>query len=111
MTALSPTPEEALRSLDRLADRLRVVGPRLAARDGEPARELLRSVRAGLQRVADLAADVDGEPRRAIPELAAHALGDQALVLGHDLLGSPQQRSDVFRTAAVRAFEEVHSLI
>jgi hypothetical protein len=108
---LSPTHEDAVRRLERLAERLRVVGPRLAARDSEPARELLGRIRAGLQRFADLAADADGEPRRAVPELAPHALGDQALVLGLDLIGAPGVRSDVFHITAVEAFDEVNALI
>lgn len=81
--------DDAARRLERLADRLRVVGPRLAGRDSDPARELLGQLRAGLQRLADLAADADGRPRRVVPVLAAHALGDQVLVLGHDALRVP----------------------
>jgi hypothetical protein len=34
---LSPTHEDAVRRLDRLAGRLRVAGPRLAAREGAEA--------------------------------------------------------------------------
>ena len=106
-----PSHEDAERLLERLADRLRVVGPRLAAREGEAAAHLLREVRAGLQRLADLAADADGEPRRAVPELAGHALGDQALVLGHDLLGAPGQRSAAVRAATVQTLQDVNRLI
>lgn len=116
MTALSPTREEALRHLERLADRLRVVAPRLAAREGPEAAETLARVRAGLQELADLGADADGRPRRVIPELAAHGLGDQALVLGHDLLGppgpgAPDPRSDVFRVGAVQALARIAALV
>jgi hypothetical protein len=92
VTTESISHEEAVRRLERLADRLRVVGPRLAARRDPAAGELLGTIRAGLQRLADLAADVDGEPRRVVPELAAHALADQALVLGHDVLSVPDKR-------------------
>jgi len=42
-------------------------------------------VYAVLQVLADLAADADGRPRRPVPRLAAQALADQVLVLGHDL--------------------------
>jgi hypothetical protein len=116
VTALSPTREEALRHLERLADRLRVVAPRLAAREGDEAKETLRKVQAGLQELADLAADADGRPRRPIPGLAAHALGDQALVLGYDLLGPPDlavpdPRSDLFRVGAVQALTRIAGLI
>lgn len=86
---LSPAHDEAVRQLERLADRLRVVGPRLAAREGPQAQDQLAAIRAGLQRLADLAAAADGHSRRAVPELAAFALADQLLVLGHDLLGQP----------------------
>jgi hypothetical protein len=106
--SLSPTYPEAVRQLDRLADRLRVVGPRLAARDGEQAAELLRSIRAGLQQLADLAADADRLPRRAVPELAGYALADQALVLGHDLL---TDRTDPFRAVALDTIRRIQRLI
>lgn len=114
--SLSPTPDEALRSLDRLADRLRVVGPRLAARDSEEAARTLARIRDGLQHLADLTADADGGPRRPVPQLAGHALADQALVLGYDLLGGSgptpdSERTDVFRAAAVEAFSEIQQLI
>jgi hypothetical protein len=73
------------RDAERAADRLRVVGPRMAARTGPEAQALLDAVRADLQRLADLAADVEDRPRRAVPVLGAHALADQVLVLAHDV--------------------------
>jgi hypothetical protein len=106
---LSPTHPDAVRRLERLADRLRVVGPRLAARDGAEAVELLQRIRAGLQELADLAADADGRPRRPVPELAGHALADQALVLGHDALS--QEGSDPARIAAAEVVARLHHLI
>jgi hypothetical protein len=114
---------DALRRLERMADRLRVVGPRLAGREGESARELLERIRAGLQRLADLAADAEGEPRRTVPDLAAHALGDVAMVLGQDLLAACSDTSDERsgehlgatsaerRAVALRAFEDINLLI
>ncbi|GAB6900822.1 hypothetical protein [Kineosporia succinea] len=107
---LSPTHEEAVKRLDRLADRLRVVGPRMAARSSDEAAELLGRIRAGLQRIADLTAEADGEPRREVPVLGAHALADQALVLGHDLLRGGD-RTDLFRVTAVEAIIAVHDLV
>jgi hypothetical protein len=121
-------PEEAERRLERLADRLRVVGPRLGAREGDAAQQLLQEIRAGLQRLADLAADADSEadagagadavaggaaagPRRPVPVLAAHALADQALVLGYDVLDGPGRRSAAVRGAAVQTFRDVSRLI
>ena len=74
------------RELDRVADRLRVIGPRYAARDTPEAAAVLDGVRAAIQRLADLAADAEGLPRRVVPRLAPYALADQVLVLGHDLL-------------------------
>ncbi len=79
------------RELNRVADRLRVLGPRLDSRpggqDSRPGEPLAR-VRADLQRLADLAADAEGLPRREVPILGPHALADQFLVLGHDLLAA-----------------------
>ena len=90
---MSPVPafvtaEEVSRELGRVADRLRVVGPRLASRaqaDDAAATGIDRARRV-LQQLADLAADGESRPRREVPHLAPHALGDQALVLGHDVL-------------------------
>jgi hypothetical protein len=106
-----PGYDEALRRLERVADRLRVVGPRLAVRESAAAGQVLQGIRAGLQRLADLAADADGEPRRVVPELAPHALGDQTLVLGHDLLGAPGQRPGSIRAAAMQVLEDVNRLL
>jgi hypothetical protein len=90
---VSPAPafvtvEEVTRELGRVADRLRVVGPRLAARAShdEASAAGIDRARDVLQQLADLAADGESRPRREVPHLAPHALGDQALVLGHDLL-------------------------
>jgi hypothetical protein len=73
----TPDGAQLTRELERVADRLRVLGPRLA----------VQRVRAVLQELADLAADAEGRPRRRVPELAPHSLGDQLLVLGHDVAG------------------------
>jgi hypothetical protein len=109
---LSPTHDEATRHLDRLADRLRVVAPRLGGRDSAEAAARLDAVRAGLQTLADLAADADHRPRRPVPRLAPRALADQALVLGHDLLGdTPSTRTDLFRVDAVAAVDAVTALL
>jgi hypothetical protein len=103
------TREQALIRLERLADRLRVVGPRLGARESESARAALGELRSGLQCLADLGAVAAGEPIRPVPELAAHALGDQLLVLGHDLLACDLPAEG--RAAARRVFEDVDRLI
>lgn len=88
---MSPAPafltsDEVTRELSRVADRLRVVGPRFAARDTPEAEETLTVVRGSLQRLADAAAIAEGRPRRTVPALAPHALADQTLVLGYDVL-------------------------
>ena len=70
---------------ERVADRLRVVGPRMAARQSAAADEVLDDVHGVLQQLADLAAGCAGRPRLAVPSLAPHALGDQLLVLAHDV--------------------------
>ncbi|NLT53512.1 MAG: hypothetical protein GXX79_02860 [Actinomycetales bacterium] len=89
--------DDVERELGRVADRLRVIGPRMEGRGtgphgaGDPGREagaVLESARAAVQRLADLAADTEGLPRRTVERLPGHALADQVLVLGHDLLAA-----------------------
>lgn len=82
MTAAEPL----LRQAERVADRLRVVGPRMAARESHEAAQVLADVREALQRLADVAARAEGVASRPVPALGAHALGDQVLVLAHDLV-------------------------
>jgi hypothetical protein len=72
------------REAGRVADRLRVLGPRWAARRHEADAEAVAAVRGTLQTLADLAAAAEGAPRRPVPALALHALADQLLVLAHD---------------------------
>jgi hypothetical protein len=72
------------READRVADRLRVLGPRWAARQHAADAEAVAAVRAALQALADLAAAADGDERRTVPALALHALADQVLVLAHE---------------------------
>ena len=54
-----------------------------AAYEPEPSRAA--AVLALAQRLADAAADLAAEDRRALPVLAPHAAGDQLAVCGHDL--------------------------
>ncbi|GAB7190212.1 hypothetical protein NUM3379_09180 [Kineococcus sp. NUM-3379] len=42
--------------------------------------------RAAAQALADLAADAEGRPRRTLPRLAVHGVGDQLAVVGADAL-------------------------
>ncbi len=77
-------PDPLIVEAERVADRLRVVGPRMAARGSVAADAVLSDVRQVLQVLADLAADGAGRPQRVVPTLAPHALGDQLLVLAQD---------------------------
>ncbi len=72
------------REVERVADRLRILGSRV-----DDAR--LALVAALLQRLADLAADADHRPRRPVPLLGRHAWGDQVLVLGHDVIATADE--------------------
>lgn len=92
MRPLMPTApdvgSEALhRELDRVAVRLRVLGPRWAGRGGA-GQPQVDTVRSALQELADLGADVEGRAHRAVPVLGPHALPDQLLVLGQDVLAA-----------------------
>ncbi len=82
------TSDRLAREAERAADRLRVVGPRMAARTGADAAALLDAVRGDLQRLADVAAAAENRPSRPVPALAPHALGDQVLVLAHDVVSA-----------------------
>jgi hypothetical protein len=79
---------DVTRELGRVADRLRVVGPRLAGRGTSEAEETLSGVREALQALADIGARAEARPPGAVPQLAPHALADQVLVLGHDVLAA-----------------------
>lgn len=99
---MPPDAEAVSRDAERVADRLRVVGPRLQSRQGAQADASLAAVRATVQQLADLAADAEGLPRRSVPALQAYALGDQILVLVHDVVatgdpGALSKTQDVLR--------------
>jgi len=72
---------ELRRTVDRVRG-LAILGLE-AAYEPEPSRA--EAVRALAQRLADDAADLAAEARRALPALAPHAAGDQLAVCGHDL--------------------------
>ena len=81
---------EVLRRAESLADRLAVVGPRMAARESAAAAAVLDDIRSVVQQLADLGADAEGRERRPVPVLGAHALGDQVRVLAQDVAGAQQ---------------------
>ncbi|WP_299033137.1 hypothetical protein [uncultured Pseudokineococcus sp.] len=105
--------EDAQRELRRCLDRLAALGPGRVVRPGPrsvgaealgavQARPPADVVRAALQQLADVAADLGGRPRRAVPELAPHALGDQLAVLAADVLAAADARDDAAVVVALR---------
>jgi hypothetical protein len=106
-----------MRDAERLADRLRVMGPRLAARDGDAAAAALDRIRAVLHDLAAAGADLRGDPadcrRREVPSLAPHALADQLLVLAHevftDTTPDPKESHVRIRRDAHRLMNELRS--
>ena len=90
MSAESAGPAELLRRAESVADRLAVVGPRLAARESDAAATALSDIRTVLQQLAELGTDAEGRERRPVPVLGAHALGDQVRVLAQDVAAAQQ---------------------
>jgi hypothetical protein len=80
----APDAEGVVRAAERVADRLRVLGPRWAARDRPEDARPVGEVRAGLQRLADAAARAEHRPELPVPDLGLHVLADQVLVLARD---------------------------
>ena len=76
------------RELDRVLTRLAALGPARSARPGPDGVTPADRVRPLLQHLADAAADAEGRARRRVPQLGAHALGDQLAVLAADLLAA-----------------------
>ena len=99
--------ESLLKDADRIADRLRILLPRLLGRtDDSAGRELLAATRATLQALADAAASAQGTATRAVPEIRVLAVPDQLLVLAHDLVtGAPEAGAFTSVTAAESAHE------
>jgi hypothetical protein len=93
-------PYEVMRAAERLADRLRMLGPRWAARGNAADAAPVAAVRDVLQRLADLAARAEGEPCRPVPDIGLHALADQLLVLARDATaaGDPATLDEAART-------------
>jgi hypothetical protein len=80
----APDAEGVVRAAERVADRLRVLGPRWAGRSRSEDDRSAGQVRAGLQRLADAAARAERRPARPVPDLGLHVLADQVLVLARD---------------------------
>ena len=86
MTHPGFTVEDPDRELRRVLDRCVSLPLARWERPGPDGRTPVDLVRAVLQTLADLAADGEGRPRRPVPELRAHGLGDQLAVLTRDAL-------------------------
>ena len=99
---MTADPYEVMRAAERLADRLRMLGPRWAARDNPADAAPAAAVRDALQRLADLAARAEGEPSRPVPDIGLHALADQLLVLARDAtaVGDGATLDEAARTVA-----------
>ncbi len=83
------TPVERFEAdLGRTVDRLRSMGLARLAASFEPEPTRADAGRDLAQRLADLAADLVGEPHRALPRLGDQAVGDQVAVTGRDLLSA-----------------------
>jgi len=77
-----------VRSAERLADRLRLLGPRWAARNRSADAAPAAAVRAALQGLEDSTARAEGRPAHQVPDLGLHALPDQLIVLARDAAGT-----------------------
>jgi hypothetical protein len=94
-------PERFDVELRRTVDRVRGLAlTRLeVAYEPEPTRA--DAVRTLAQRLADAAAELEGEPRRALPVLAVHGAGDQLAVCGHDLRAAAGETDDAVLVTTV----------
>ena len=76
-------PERLAVEAERTADRLRTM---TLARLGRGAPSPADLAHALAQRLADIAADAEGRPRRALPRLGDECAGDQIAVTAYDVL-------------------------
>ena len=90
-----PSREDAEKELWRVTTRLAGLGPARLTRPDEDGVAPQDRVRPVLQALADAAADAEGRPRRDVPVLGAHALGDQLVVLVRDLLAATDDEAAV----------------
>jgi len=84
--------------LERTVDRLRSLALTRLSAPFHPEPTRADAARDLVQQLADLTADLAGEPRRVVPRLADPAVGDQLAVVGHD------------RASAARAAEQPEAL-
>ncbi|WP_432524175.1 hypothetical protein [Kineococcus sp. SYSU DK006] len=84
--ALAAARAELVRSVDLQAGRVRALPLTRLERAAEGERRTrAEQLHEAAQALADLAADAEGQPRRPLPVLAVHGLGDQLAVVGHDV--------------------------
>lgn len=76
------------REVTRLADRLRSLTDVRLSRPLPPYGSRADAAHAVAQLMADAAATLDGEPRRAVPRLTDFAVADQVAVTGTDLVSA-----------------------
>ncbi|MEJ5946281.1 hypothetical protein WDZ17_13360 [Pseudokineococcus basanitobsidens] len=106
--------DEVQRELRRCLDRVAALGPGRLVRpgprpvgaeavddEGVQAGAPVDLLRPLLQQLADAGADLEGEPRRVVPVLGAHALGHQLAVLARDVLAAAQVRDDAAALATL----------
>jgi glycine/D-amino acid oxidase-like deaminating enzyme len=74
--------------LGRTMDRLRTLGVARLGASFEPEATRAEAARRVAQRLADLAAELEGCEPRTVPTLADAAVGDQVAVCGRDLLSA-----------------------
>ncbi len=89
--------------LGRTVDRLRSLAIARLTASFEPEPTRADAARGLAQRLADAAATLEGEPRRALPRLADSAVGDQVAVCGRDLLEASSTRLDAPAVVAMLA--------
>jgi hypothetical protein len=91
------------RELGRAVTRLRGLSlERLQRPDDQGVTPASRTHRCA-QRLADLAADAAGRPRRPVPVLAAHGVADQLTVTAHDVLADGDDAAVAAAAAALTA--------
>jgi hypothetical protein len=96
------TPGEAYAAqLERTVDRLRSLAITRLSAAFEPEPSRADAARRLAQRLADMAADLDGGRQRSLPRLADPAVGDQLAVCGRDLLDAAAAQDDHEHAQAV----------
>jgi hypothetical protein len=91
------------RELGRAVTRLRGLSLERLQRPDDQGVTPARWTHGCAQRLADLAADSAGRPRRPVPVLAAHGVADQLAVTAHDVLAEGDDAAVAAAAAALTA--------